>query len=304
MLIWIIVADRRLNNVMSCCPKTAIHSRARGFKCKTLGDWKERQAAGRSPWPGVVAAGFLFFIMSLVPGCGHTPAPALGPGPIEDRPAPSVRVIGYAIQAGAFAKERNAHRLTRKLRSRGLDAYYFPGKGGLYRVRFGDFSTRKAAARKARELRSAGIIRDYHITRSRTAAEIASGRGRPESIRKAIVETAKGFLGVPYRWGSADRRSGFDCSGFTMTVYRLNGLKLPRSSRSQWKAGKPIPRDRLKKGDLVFFDISRRGVISHVGIYTGGGKFIHAPSRGKRIRVDSLSNGYFRSRYAGARKYL
>jgi cell wall-associated NlpC family hydrolase len=89
-----------------------------------------------------------------------------------------------------------------------------------------------------------------------------------------------------------------------MAVYHLNGLNLPRSSNAQWQVGSPVKRSQLSKGDLVFFATSGGGKISHVGIYAGGDKFIHAPGVNEKIRVDSLSSKYFRRRYAGARTYL
>jgi cell wall-associated NlpC family hydrolase len=89
-----------------------------------------------------------------------------------------------------------------------------------------------------------------------------------------------------------------------MTAYHLNGLNLPRSSKGQYRAGVPIKRNQLLGGDLVFFAISKGRKVSHVGIYAGDDTFIHAPGRGKRVRIDSLSNRYFKSRYVGARTYL
>ena len=89
-----------------------------------------------------------------------------------------------------------------------------------------------------------------------------------------------------------------------MTVYRLNGLELPRNSRSQYQTGRPVPRNALEKGDLVFFATGSRNRVSHVGIYSGRGQFIHAPGKGKTIRTASLSSRYFQERYAGARRYL
>jgi cell wall-associated NlpC family hydrolase len=89
-----------------------------------------------------------------------------------------------------------------------------------------------------------------------------------------------------------------------MTVYRLNGLDLPRTAASQFRVGTPVRRRSLQRGDLVFFETGRRGRISHVGIYSGEGRFIHAPGRGKRIGSASLSSTYFASRFAGARRYF
>ena len=89
-----------------------------------------------------------------------------------------------------------------------------------------------------------------------------------------------------------------------MAVYHLNGLELPRSSRAQFKAGTAIEKNRLMKGDLVFFSSPKSKRISHVGIYQGSNKFIHAPGTGQTIRVDSLKSKYFAIRYAGGRTYL
>ena len=89
-----------------------------------------------------------------------------------------------------------------------------------------------------------------------------------------------------------------------MVVYRLNGLELPRSSRQQWKAGRPVYQEELLKGDLVFFATTGGERVSHVGIYIGNNKFLHAPSSGRKIRISSMSNKYYKFRYLGARTYL
>jgi cell wall-associated NlpC family hydrolase len=89
-----------------------------------------------------------------------------------------------------------------------------------------------------------------------------------------------------------------------MAVYRINGLNLPRMSKEQYRAGIPIEKGRLKSGDLVFFATSGGKRVSHVGVYTGGNKFIHAPGKGRRICAASLSKKYFKTRYVGARTYL
>ena len=119
-----------------------------------------------------------------------------------------------------------------------------------------------------------------------------------------VAVYAMQFLGTPYRYGGNTPDSGFDCSGLTMTVYQLNGLDLPRHSRTQYDAGDSIAREDLQKGDLVFFDTRGRGKVSHVGIYIGAGRFIHAPSSGKKIRIDALSSDYYARRFVGAKTYL
>ncbi len=212
--------------------------------------------------------------------------------------------MGYAIQVGAFSKLHNAVRLSEALQRRGLNAYYFVHKTGLYKVRFGNFPSNEIARRNAEDLHDTGVIDEYYIV---TPEEYPSAKGRRNGktyVRDEIVKTAKSFLGLPYQWGGTSPAHGFDCSGLPMVVYNLNGLNLPRSSRAQWEVGTPIDRAQLVRADLVFFATSGGRKVSHVGIYLGEDKFIHAPSRGKRIRIDSLSKEYFRRCYVGARTYL
>jgi len=242
----------------------------------------------------------LLFILAV--GCGGRPAVVPDTQPAV--PHRGVARIGYAIQVGAFSDLNNAVRLTQALQDRGLNAYYFVHKTGLYKVRFGDFPSRESARRRAENLLALGIIDEYYIVGPGDYPKSRDRRNAMALLRNEIVDTAKSFIGVPYRWGGVSPERGFDCSGLSMAVYHLNGLNLPRSSEAQWKAGSPVNRRQLSEGDLVFFVTRGRRKISHVGIYVGGDKFIHAPGRNKRIRFDSLSSGYFRRRYFGARTYL
>jgi cell wall-associated NlpC family hydrolase len=212
--------------------------------------------------------------------------------------------MGYSIQVGAFSNLDNAIRLTESLERQGLSPYYFRHKTGLYKVRFGDYATKEVARAAADRLRKADIVRKYYIVNPgdyALAKERVYGR---EHFRKEIVETAESFIGLPYRWGGSSADTGFDCSGLTMAVYHLNGLNLPRSSWAQYRAGDPVRRSALDRGDLVFFATSRGKRVSHVGVYAGDKSFIHAPGKGKTIRMDSLSNRYYAARYVGARTYL
>jgi len=209
--------------------------------------------------------------------------------------------IQYTIQVGAFSTAERAAAYAAGLMRKGLDAYYFIDEDGLSKVRFERFETRQGARRRGSELQALGWIDDFFI------AQPVLNRNQIDpqaALRNNLVQTAGRFIGTPYRWGGESARRGFDCSGLTMTVYRLNGLDLPRNSRAQFSSGTPIQRDDLQKGDLVFFATDGLKRVSHVGVYTGGGKFIHAPGQGKRIRVASLSNGYFNRRYMGARRYF
>lgn len=122
-------------------------------------------------------------------------------------------------------------------------------------------------------------------------------------VRQKIIDDANGYLGVPYKWGG-DSSSGFDSNGLVRSVYKLNGLNLPRTTREQSMAGKYVPFKDAQPGDLVFFIVNNKQSINHVGIYIGDGKFIHAPGKGKAVQVDSLQDEYWKKIYKGARKYF
>jgi peptidoglycan DL-endopeptidase CwlO len=119
----------------------------------------------------------------------------------------------------------------------------------------------------------------------------------PSSHYSGVVGIAMRYLGTPYVWGGASP-SGFDCSGFVMYVYAQAGVSLPHSSYAQYGAGVSVSYDQLQAGDLVFFD-----GLGHVGIYVGGGMFIHSPHTGDVVKVSSLS-GWYSSTYVGARRIL
>jgi cell wall-associated NlpC family hydrolase len=117
-----------------------------------------------------------------------------------------------------------------------------------------------------------------------------------DDIGVRVSKYARRFVGVPYRWGGMSTRSGFDCSGFVAYVYRRFHIGLPHYTYSQWGRGRHVSRRRLAPGDLVFFNGR-----SHVGLYIGRGRFIHAPHTGARVRVDLLwRDGSF----AGARRLV
>lgn len=210
----------------------------------------------------------------------------------------------HTIQVGAFSNLNNAVRFTEKLQAKGINAYHFRHETGLYKVRFGNYASRKDAHNQAEKLKSIGLIEEYYIVGPNDFAGRSWQAGDNKHLRNEIVRTAQQYIGVPYRWGGESPRTGFDCSGLTMVVYRLNGLDLPRASAEQWQAGTPIKRSQLAKGDLVFFATSGGSRVSHVGIYAGNGNFLHAPGSGRKIRRSSLSNTYYKSRYLGARSYL
>ena len=244
---------------------------------------------------------FLLIVLILA-GCARREAPSEPIRPAGKGPMPAK--MGFTIQAGAFSKAENAARLTGKLNREGLSAYYFVYKTGLYKVRFGNFKTAEAAAERARRLVDKGIIEEYWIVNPREYAVALKEEKGEEYVRDEIVRTARTFIGVPYLWGGDSADEGFDCSGFTMAVYQYNGLLLPHSSRDQSGMGNPVSRGNLEKGDLVFFNTNNSGKVSHVGVYIGSGRFIHAPGRGKKIGIESLDSKYYSTHYAGGRSLL
>lgn len=120
--------------------------------------------------------------------------------------------------------------------------------------------------------------------------------------RAALRHDALALLGVRYRRGGASPRTGFDCSGLVKYVFaEAAGIALPHSARALSRAGRRVARRRLRTGDLVFFH-TRRARYSHVGIYIGHGRFIHAPRPGGRVRISSLRDPYWSAHYSGARR--
>jgi cell wall-associated NlpC family hydrolase len=121
------------------------------------------------------------------------------------------------------------------------------------------------------------------------------GTVAPPSQYGGVVGIAMRYLGVPYVWGG-ESPAGFDCSGLVAYVYSQVGVSLPHYTGAQWNMGVPVARGDLQPGDLVFFD-----GLGHVGIYIGGGEFIHAPHTGTVVQVSSMS-GWYAATYVGARR--
>lgn len=116
----------------------------------------------------------------------------------------------------------------------------------------------------------------------------------------SVAGTALDLRGVPYRSGGSDP-SGFDCSGLIWYVFAQHGLALPRTVEDQYGVGEKVSPDSLEPGDLVFFRTDGRSV-SHVGMSIGGDEFVHAPNTRGEVRVERLGSGYWKSRFAGARR--
>jgi cell wall-associated NlpC family hydrolase len=168
----------------------------------------------------------------------------------------------------------------------------------------------QAERRRAAALAAAARLRVERSIRSATSQRVVGATGTVTSQRKyvppppdspigsRVVAIAMQYLGVPYRWGGADPRTGFDCSGLVMYVYAKVGISLPHYTGAQWALGVAVARSDLKPGDVVFFN-----GVSHDGIYIGGGNFVQAPRTGDVVKVSSLSESWYASNYDGARRY-
>jgi cell wall-associated NlpC family hydrolase len=148
------------------------------------------------------------------------------------------------------------------------------------------------------------LLQERGLLSAATQDEASAVVHRVRDAASELVLSAMNFLGVPYKRGGDSAEEGFDCSGFTRHIFEKSiGLVLPRRADQQaQKAGLlTVARDELKPGDLVFFNTMRRA-FSHVGIYVGDGKFIHAPRTGGQVRVEDMRQAYWVKRYNGARR--
>ncbi len=132
----------------------------------------------------------------------------------------------------------------------------------------------------------------------------APARAYDAERSRDVVRHALGYVGIPYRYGGNSAASGFDCSGLVWRVYRqATGVKLPRDTYGISRTGIAIASRELRPGDLVFFNTLRRPY-SHVGIYLGGDRFVHAPSSGGVVSISHLSNRYWRQHFSGGRRIV
>jgi cell wall-associated NlpC family hydrolase len=123
------------------------------------------------------------------------------------------------------------------------------------------------------------------------------------NMASSVAMQALSYLGTPCRTGGESPRTGFDCSGLVVYAYRVGaGLALPRDTYDLSHVGEPVARNQLRPGDLVFYNTQGRAY-SHVGIYLGNDRFVHAPSSGSEVRVDNL-RGYWMRHYSGARRII
>ncbi len=132
--------------------------------------------------------------------------------------------------------------------------------------------------------------------------QLSNAKGKASDKATGLITQAMDLLGVPYKRGGTSEAAGFDCSGFVRHLYEKSvGRLLPHRAEEQARSTEVIDRAELQPGDLVFFNTMKR-TFSHVGIYLGGGKFIHSPRTGKSVKADAMRSAYWQKRFNGARR--
>lgn len=130
----------------------------------------------------------------------------------------------------------------------------------------------------------------------RQVSQVPSVNDESTPTSSKVIHVARSMIGMPYHYGGNTPEQGFDCSGLVYYSHIQAGIQLPRTSFGQYKATQPVSRTGLRPGDLVFFRLNRRK-ISHVGIYLGKNRFVHAPSSGKEVTIDELTDPYWQRRF-------
>lgn len=149
-----------------------------------------------------------------------------------------------------------------------------------------------------------GIGAAHATEQTQKASEELSLLERYTNGAQDLILKGLELVGINYRRGGTNPDSGLDCSGFVQLVFKESiGKLLPRTAKEQSQVGDTIDRNELKAGDLVFFNTMRRA-FSHVGIYLGDNRFVHAPRTGAEVRVEDMSQGYWVKRYNGARRIV
>jgi cell wall-associated NlpC family hydrolase len=168
-------------------------------------------------------------------------------------------------------------------------------KGQIARIRTAEAAQQRQLAAAARSRLAGGVQISQPAAVGVSASTPEGSTVAPPNVHGGVVGIAMHYLGVPYVWGGSTPR-GFDCSGFVAYVFAQIGVSLPHSSYAMFGMGTPVSISELQPGDLVFFTGA-----SHMGIYIGGGQFIHSPHTGDVVKISSLS-GYYSSNFAGGRR--
>jgi len=216
-----------------------------------------------------------------------------------------------ALKKARVAQEREVAR--RSEQRSAIEAQMQERERMLASIRTEIASLEAAEARRQARLEAQARQRVAALTQSRRALSLptpadapidATESAEPEVTAPApdaryggAVAIAMQYLGIPYKWGGASPETGFDCSGFTMYVYAKLGVSLPHHAATQFGMGTPVSKADLQPGDLVFF----RG-LGHMGMYIGGGQFIHSPRTGDVVKISNLSDPWYTEGWIGARR--
>jgi peptidoglycan DL-endopeptidase CwlO len=159
----------------------------------------------------------------------------------------------------------------------------------------------KVPDRSAERRKKAEAEARKRASRGKSSAAKYSDKGTINGSGSSVIDYSYKFIGKPYVWG-AEGPNAFDCSGFTQYVYKHFGVNLPHYTGYQVQRGVAVSKSDLRAGDLVFFHTYTS--FSHVGLYIGNGKFIHASSGSHKVTISNLSASYYQQHYAGARRML
>lgn len=239
----------------------------------------------RSGWKWCLRIGLwiLCLLMAVPASAAETepvPAPGISMAAVHSRPRANAGILGWLPHGAVITV---------------LDS-----QGEYYRIDCYEMSgyIHKSLAEQTEE----GYVLNAQQEHPDVALWNALPKAKVMQLQQKLVETALAYRGVPYVWGGTTPR-GFDCSGFTQYVYRRCGLALPRTCEHQFSVGMIVEKEDLQPGDILLFqNTGGASGLSHVGMYIGGGKLIHAGSRG--ITVVELSNSYFTRHYLCARRIV
>lgn len=152
----------------------------------------------------------------------------------------------------------------------------------------GGCATKSAPSPRAQTYNSAKVVSATKIVRPSKGSN--------------VVNTARSLIGIPYKWGGRSPQTGFDCSGFVWYVFNQYGVDLPRTSSALLSVGRPVSESSIRPGDILIYNIARKGKSLHAAIATGRGTFVHSPSSGKTVSEVSMSGQYWQGRLLGARR--
>lgn len=239
--------------------------------------------------------------------------------------ASSAFCLGWHLNVGSFPERTEAESLCKYLIDRGYPAYVlYDDALSVVRVGpFGDLSVASAVKEKlaANEKISADVVEEELFDKQQIA-DMLPGRDVSQNdlvacndeVRRKIIQMTIDLFGHPYKYGGNIVGSGIDCSYYTQSIFRELNINIPRTAKEQFKVGRAVELGELKVGDLIFFKktyYAKSGKkkipytrINHVGIYLGGGEFIHATVNAKKVTISKISEPYYMKRYAGSRRIL